>query len=45
MQTATDIQRGIDNFEVLRPFGPCIIKARISEQVQEDPIQLFPKKW
>ena len=43
MQTATDIQRGIDSFEVLRPFGPCIVKARIPEQVQKDLIQLFEK--
>ena len=43
MQTATDIQRGIDSFEVLRPFGPCIIKARIPEQVQKDLIQLFER--
>lgn len=43
MQTATDIQRGIDSFEVLRPFGPCIVKARIPEQVQKDLIQLFER--
>jgi len=43
MQTATDIQRGIDSFEVLRPFGPCIVKARIPEQIQNDLIELFEK--
>ena len=43
MQTATDIQRGIDSFEVLRPFGPCIVKAKIPELVQKDLIQLFER--
>lgn len=43
MKTATDVQRGIDSFEVLRPFGPCIVKARIPEQVQTDLIQVFER--
>jgi uncharacterized protein (TIGR02466 family) len=43
MQTATDIQSGIDSFDILRPFGPCIVKARIPQQVQTDLTNLFER--
>ena len=41
METATDVQKGVESFEVIRPFGPCIVKATIPEQVQKDLITAF----
>jgi uncharacterized protein (TIGR02466 family) len=41
MQQVTDAQQGISIEEVIRPFGPCIVKAKIPEQVQKDLCEAF----
>ena len=45
MQQVTETQAGVQNVEILRPFGPCIIKATIPEQVQQDLIGLFERNY
>ena len=39
----TGVQRGIGGTEIIRPFGPVIVKAEIPEQTQTDLIDLFER--
>ena len=39
----TGVQRGIGGTEIIRPFGPVIVKAEIPDQTQTDLIDLFER--
>lgn len=43
MQQVIDTTPGIGNVEIMRPFGPCLIKAKIPEKVHQDLEDLFKR--